>query len=659
MKEMFCGCSSLISLDLSTFDTLKVTSFYQMFKNCSKLELINLKNANINEENLDDEGLNEIFDSISDNIVIYSKNEQWKELLPTSTNNDVNCIDNNIINILELYTTSSNALYNNQKICGFCGKNYYKKYSDISNNVYDQCYYSPEGFYLDKNNLYYKSCYQSCKTCELDGDSDINNCIECDDNYSNILSNISGYNNCYDNCTYYHYYNEIMDKTFCTHSMNCPNNYNKLIPNKNECINECNRDSIYKYEYNNVCYIKCPNNTINNSYICEIIDNASVQESTIFTNSIDESTINIMSESNTVTNSIDKSTINIISESNTVTNSIDKSTIKIFNESTNTSSLIDIKSEENNINFDDYLNTDNIIYYLNKNLTQIIMDKIKEIISNYNKTRLNYEKYFRFKAYENYSDEIIISLTSTNEQKYKQNENITNIDFKNCEYKLKKSYNISYNESLYLIKIEIKIEGMKIPIIEYELYYPLYNEQLITLNLTICKNEEIDILIPIKINDTLDKHDPYSEYYNNFCSKSTTKSGSDIILKDRRNEFIDNNMTLCEENCRLISYNYTTEKVKCSCYIKIKLPLFESIKFDPKILYSKFTNIKNIMNLNILKCYKDVFQLIYIKNNYGCFIFIFMYFLYFICLIILFCQIDNFNKININNIIKEKKKNNK
>ena len=79
--------------------------------------------------------------------------KEWKELLPTSTNNDVNCIDNNIINILELYTTSSNALYNNQKICGFCGKNYYKKYSDISNNVYDQCYYSPEGFYLDKNNL--------------------------------------------------------------------------------------------------------------------------------------------------------------------------------------------------------------------------------------------------------------------------------------------------------------------------------------------------------------------------------------------------------------------------------------------------------------------------------------------------------------------------
>ena len=34
-------------------------------------------------------------------------------------------------------------------------------------------------------------------------------------------------------------------------------------------------------------------------------------------------------------------------------------------------------------------------------------------------------------------------------------------------------------------------------------------------------------------------------------------------------------MTLCEEDCRLIDYNYETEKVKCSCDIKLSLPLFE------------------------------------------------------------------------------------
>ena len=40
MYYMFYNCSSLTSLDLSSFDTSKVTSFYYMFSNCSKLRTI-------------------------------------------------------------------------------------------------------------------------------------------------------------------------------------------------------------------------------------------------------------------------------------------------------------------------------------------------------------------------------------------------------------------------------------------------------------------------------------------------------------------------------------------------------------------------------------------------------------------------------------------
>ena len=39
------------------------------------------------------------------------------------------------------------------------------------------------------------------------------------------------------------------------------------------------------------------------------------------------------------------------------------------------------------------------------------------------------------------------------------------------------------------------------------------------------------------------------------CSTTTSESGTDISLKDRKNEFINNNMSLCEENCDLIEYN--------------------------------------------------------------------------------------------------------
>ena len=35
-------------------------------------------------------------------------------------------------------------------------------------------------------------------------------------------------------------------------------------------------------------------------------------------------------------------------------------------------------------------------------------------------------------------------------------------------------------------------------------------------------------------------------------------------LNIRRNEFVDNNKSLCEENCDLMEYIYEKEKAKCS-----------------------------------------------------------------------------------------------
>ena len=80
---------------------------------------------------------------------------------------------------------------------------------------------------------------------------------------------------------------------------------------------------------------------------------------------------------------------------------------------------------------------------------------------------------------------------------------------------------------------------MKIPKLEYEVYYPLHNNQSLTkLNLAYCKNTKIEILITASINETLDKYNPDSDYYNEICSKSTSKSGTDIPIKIRRNDFM-------------------------------------------------------------------------------------------------------------------------
>ena len=69
---------------------------------------------------------------------------------------------------------------------------------------------------------------------------------------------------------------------------------------------------------------------------------------------------------------------------------------------------------------------------------------------------------------------------------------------------------------------------MKIPKIEYEIYYPLYTNELYQLNLSFCKNIKIDISIPIILNESLDKYDLNSDYYNDLCSKTTSESGTDI-----------------------------------------------------------------------------------------------------------------------------------
>ena len=87
-------------------------------------------------------------------------------------------------------------------------------------------------------------------------------------------------------------------------------------------------------------------------------------------------------------------------------------------------------------------------------------------------------------------------------------------------------------------------------------------------------------------------------------------------------------MTLCEEDCNLDQYNSNTKRVICSCKIKYKISNIKDIKFDKKELFKSFIDIKNIANINLMKCYKKVFTKDNLINNYGFFIYIFIFALY-------------------------------
>jgi hypothetical protein len=255
-------------------------------------------------------------------------------------------------------------------------------------------------------------------------------------------------------------------------------------------------------------------------------------------------------------------------------------------------------------------------------------------------------------------------LTSTSNQKNKENEkDIISINLGKCENLLKDIYNISYNDSLYMLEIISNKEGTKIPKIEYEVYYPLENSSnLNKLNLEHCKDTKIDIFIPAKINDTLDKYNPKSDYYNDICTPTTSQFGTDITLDDRRNEFISKNMSLCEENCELVNYNPENEKAKCSCDIKMKIELKDEYKFDKKEFFKNFIDIKNLANLSVLKCYKTVLKIKRLFKNYGFFLISFIMLLYIITLLIFWLKSFFLIQKEINNMtsaVKENEKNNK
>ena len=226
---------------------------------------------------------------------------------------------------------------------------------------------------------------------------------------------------------------------------------------------------------------------------------------------------------------------------------------------------------------------------------------------------------------------IIIFTTSENENN-NANNNVSTILLGKCENKLREHYNMNDDDPLFIFKFENYEEGLLIPIIEYEVYN--LNEKG-KLNMNICKDIKIDIFIPASINESnLFMYNSSHEYYNDICYPYTTQNGTDIILKDRRNEYISKNMSLCESNCEYKNYDNITKKVLCNCNIKPKLSLISEFKNEKNILFNNFQNINAISNIDIIKCYKLVFNKLYLKVNIGSYIILSIIILYLIFFLI-------------------------
>ena len=142
-----------------------------------------------------------------------------------------------------------------------------RKYLDKYINKYIDCYNEetvPSNYYLNSEKKVYEQCYSTCLSCFGEGNSKNNNCASCQSNHI-FKPEIPNSKNCVKKCDYYYYYNSF-GEYMCTDNYYCPEKASFVIEDKNKCINDCNNDDIYKFQYNGECLQKCPDYTQPNIY---------------------------------------------------------------------------------------------------------------------------------------------------------------------------------------------------------------------------------------------------------------------------------------------------------------------------------------------------------------------------------------------------------
>ena len=282
----------------------------------------------------------------------------------------------------------------------------------------------------------------------------------------------------------------------------------------------------------------------------------------------------------------------------------------------------------------------------------------------------------------------IFQVSTVEDQKNQDNENVSNIDLGICEEKLRSHYKIDDDDSLIIIKVDTKSEDLTQTYVQYEIYSP---KDLSPLNLSICEGIQININTPVVLdNPTSYLYDKLKEsgynlfdendtFYTDICTTYTTENGTDIILSDRKSIIYSNNgnKTLCQNGCELESYNSTSKKASCKCYPQLKETKVSlksvSNNFVMRNFADSFLKTLKYSNFLVMKCYKIAIDLKTILSNIGR---IFMTIIIFLSLVMLlfFCFKDNKNieyfiklilnlklaqkKINHKKDIVEKKENN-
>ena len=264
---------------------------------------------------------------------------------------------------------------------------------------------------------------------------------------------------------------------------------------------------------------------------------------------------------------------------------------------------------------------------------------------------------------------VIIQISSIEEQKNNINPNISSINLGQCEDIIKRNEELSDNDELTIIKIDIKSNDLKSTYVQFEIYNPIESH---FISLDICGNIQIVISTPVKLLDKTEylfnnlRESGYNlfnisdKFYKDFCSTYTSENGTDLTLADRKNLIYDNNANapMCQEGCIFEDYNSTIQQAKCKCKAQTQEIITDknNIKFSKQLIIESFNFYNKIIisNFRLLKCFKLVFSLEGQKNNIGSYMMTIITII-FIILIIIFIIKGN-SRINyyIHIILKQK-----
>ena len=263
----------------------------------------------------------------------------------------------------------------------------------------------------------------------------------------------------------------------------------------------------------------------------------------------------------------------------------------------------------------------------------------------------------------------IFELSTVEFQKYYDNLNFSSVDLVQCENILRERYNIPNENSLLIIKLDLKNIETKSTYVQYEIYDSV---TLKKLKLEYCKNLNLKIIIyvPVQLNSTcislyenlkewgynlFDSGDPF---YHDVCTLFTNQFGTDVIIEDRRKDYYlpYNTLQLCQKGCNFNSYDKLTKKAECYCNGQTNKVITDITKldFDKEIFANSFLDTIKNSNFRVLKCYKVAIDLKTILTNKGRIILTLILVLFLALMIIYYVKEKKKINENINYVLKVK-----